>query len=43
MSNSIEHLEVIIDRTINLEPSENKINKIIELETPGDKENKIKK
>ena len=43
MSKSIEHLEEIIDRIINLKPSESEINKIIELETPGDKENKIKK
>ena len=43
MSKSIEHLEEIIDRIIHLKPSESKINKIIELETPGDKENKIKK
>ena len=34
MSKLIEYLEEIIDRIIDLEPSENKMNKIIKLETP---------
>ena len=40
MSKPVEHLRDIIDRIIDLEPSGNRMNKIIELETAEDKKTK---